>query len=70
MKTLLTITATPPKASPDALLTETEHPTREVVSIPAAFSAARPTLPALHGQPQYCFIPSNRPLWENPLNDF
>jgi hypothetical protein len=62
-------------SSPVALLNgpippEPELSARKSVPIRIASTSTHPVDPAIGGQPQYYFIPSSRPLWQNPLNDF
>jgi len=71
MKTTLLL-ATP---SPIALLKAPIPPepgdwSRQSLAIPITATSAHPHHQANRSQPTYYFIPSDRPLWQNPLNDF
>lgn len=70
MKKSVPITTSSPKTLLDApILTDPVPLAGAAIPAPVAFTSADPVHLAIHAQPQYYFIPSNRPLWENPLND-
>jgi hypothetical protein len=71
MKTPLPVeTSSPITVLKAPILTKPRLLGLKAVPIPIAFTSAQPTGLAIHGQPQDYFIPSSRPLWQNPLNDF